>query len=61
METKRTIAVLIPVALTVSMASSFEQAKEPNVLVIFGDDIESPTSVLTTPAKDFRRRRFPLA
>ena len=39
METKRTIAALIAVALTVSMTSSFGQAKKPNILVIFGDDI----------------------
>ena len=39
MERKRTIATLIAVALTVSMASSFGQAKKPNILVIFGDDI----------------------
>jgi arylsulfatase len=39
METKRTIAALIAVALAASMASSFGQAKKPNILVIFGDDI----------------------
>ena len=59
METKRTIAALIAVALTVSMASSFGQAKKPNILVIFSDDIGSPTSMLTAAAKDFRRSRFP--
>src|SRR6476469_8963389 len=39
METKRTTAALIAVVLTVSMASSFGQARKPNILVIFGDDI----------------------
>lgn len=40
METKRTIAALIVVALTVSIASSFAQdAKKPNIVFLWGDDI----------------------
>src|SRR5438876_10254132 len=39
MKTKPTIAALIAVTLVVSAASSFAQAKKPNVLIIWGDDI----------------------
>jgi len=39
MKIRLTIAALIAVTLVVSTASSFGQAKKPNILVIFGDDI----------------------
>src|SRR6266496_2687514 len=39
MKTKLTIAALIAVTLIVSAASSFAQAKKPNILIIWGDDI----------------------
>src|SRR5206468_4093405 len=39
MKTKPTIAALIAVTLVVSAASSFAQAKKPNILIIWGDDI----------------------
>jgi arylsulfatase A-like enzyme len=39
MKTKLTIAALVAVALAVSTARSFAQAKRPNILVIMGDDI----------------------
>ena len=39
MKTKPTIATLVAVTLIVSAASSFAQAKKPNILIIWGDDI----------------------
>ena len=39
MKTKLTIAAFFAVSLTVSTASSFAQAKKPNILIIWGDDI----------------------
>jgi arylsulfatase A-like enzyme len=39
MKTRLRIAALVAVTLAVSTASSFAQAKKPNILVIFGDDI----------------------
>src|SRR5437867_4900157 len=39
MKTKPTIAALIAVTLVVSAASSFAQAKKPNILIIWSDDI----------------------
>jgi hypothetical protein len=39
MKTKLTIVALVAVTLAVSIASSFAQAKKPNILFIMGDDI----------------------
>src|SRR5207244_5796459 len=39
MKTKPTIATLVAVTLIVSAASSFAQAKKPNILISWGDDI----------------------
>jgi hypothetical protein len=39
MKAKPTIAALVAVALIISIASSFGQAKKPNILVIMGDGI----------------------
>src|SRR5262249_33022357 len=39
MKTKITSAVCLLVTLVVSIASSFAQAKKPNILIIWGDDI----------------------
>src|SRR5438093_9758755 len=39
MKTKPTIAVIVAVTLIVSAASSFAQARKPNILIIWGDDI----------------------
>src|SRR5262245_35712569 len=42
MRMKLTITAIVGAALAVSMASSLAQAKKPNILVIFGDDIGIP-------------------
>jgi arylsulfatase len=39
MKTKLSIAALVAVALALSTATSFAQAKKPNILFIMGDDI----------------------
>jgi arylsulfatase A-like enzyme len=39
MKTKLTMAALVAASLAVSTASSFAQAKQPNILIIWGDDI----------------------
>src|SRR5262245_12763768 len=42
MKTKLNIAALIAIALAISATDSLAQAKKPNILVIFGDDIGIP-------------------
>ena len=39
MKTKLNIAALFAIALAIPTTDSFAQAKKPNILVIFGDDI----------------------
>jgi hypothetical protein len=39
MKAKLTVTVLAAVTLAVSTATSFAQAKKPNILIIWGDDI----------------------
>jgi hypothetical protein len=45
---RATLACTIVIATILSTASSFAQAKKPNILVIFGDDIGTRQTQVTS-------------